>query len=335
MTILTYPIRTGTHFNTGFAFCLASDWARQFDPELEAAMRMRAAEWFGGDRNCQAWEPGGDEFLSPALIEALCMMRTQPRPDFQQWFGHFLPRVSQRQPATLFTPAIVSDRSDGKIAHLDGLNLSRAWCWRSIAPMLGPTERAIATEAADEHLDAAIASPYQRLCRRTLARQFRAARASRRPRLKDVSMLDTSRRTAFNDDHEAFRDSVRRFFAKELIPHLDRWEEQGIVDRDFWNKCGEAGLLCPTVPEAYGGLGLDFGYNAVIDEELGYAGSSAGITLHSDIVADYLVAYGSEEQKALAAADDLGRNPDRDRDDRARRRVRPPGHPHHRGQGRR
>ena len=110
-------------------------------------------------------------------------------------------------------------------------------------------------------------------------------------------MLDTSRRTAFNDDHEAFRDSVRRFFAKELIPHLDRWEEQGIVDREFWNKCGEAGLLCPTVPEAYGGLGLDFGYNAVIDEELSYAGSSAGITLHSDIVADYLVAYGSEEQK--------------------------------------
>ena len=156
LTILTYPIRTGTHFNTAFAFCLASDWARQFDPELEAAMRMRAAEWFGGDRNCQAWEPGGDEFLSPALIEALCMMRTQPRPDFQQWFGHFLPRVSQRQPATLFTPAIVSDRSDGKIAHLDGLNLSRAWCWRSIAPMLGPAERAIAIEAADEHLDAAL-----------------------------------------------------------------------------------------------------------------------------------------------------------------------------------
>jgi len=124
----------------------------------------------------------------------------------------------------------------------------------------------------------------------------RCSRFSPKP-IEGFSMLDTSRRTAFNDDHEAFRDSVRRFFAKELIPHLDRWEEQGIVDRDFWNKCGEAGLLCPTVPEAYGGLALDFGYNAVIDEELSYAGSSAGITLHSDIVADYLVAYGSEEQK--------------------------------------
>ena len=110
-------------------------------------------------------------------------------------------------------------------------------------------------------------------------------------------MLDTSRRTAFTESHELFREQVRKFFEKELTPHLERWEKQEIVDRDFWTKCGEAGLLCPTVPEAYGGLGLDFGYNAVIDEELGYAGSSAGITLHSDIVADYIVGYGTEEQK--------------------------------------
>ena len=111
-------------------------------------------------------------------------------------------------------------------------------------------------------------------------------------------MIDTSRRTAFNEDHEAFRDQVRKFFAKELEPHLDRWEEEGVVERNFWLACGEAGLLCPTVPEEYGGLGLDFGYNAVIDEELSYAGSSAGITLQSDIVAEYIVTYGSEEQKA-------------------------------------
>lgn len=110
-------------------------------------------------------------------------------------------------------------------------------------------------------------------------------------------MLETSRRTCFNEDHQLFRSQVRKFFDRELTPHLERWEGAGIVDRDFWNKCGEAGLLCPTVPEDYGGLGLDFGYNAVIDEELAYAGSTAGITLHSDIVADYLVAYGSEEQK--------------------------------------
>ncbi|HEU0133185.1 MAG TPA: acyl-CoA dehydrogenase family protein [Allosphingosinicella sp.] len=110
-------------------------------------------------------------------------------------------------------------------------------------------------------------------------------------------MLDLSRRTAFAPEHDQFRDSVRRFLDKELIPHMDRWEEEGIIDRAFWNKAGEAGLLCPTVPEEYGGSGLDFGFNAVIDEELAYAGSTAGITLHSDIVADYLVAYGSEEQK--------------------------------------
>jgi acyl-CoA dehydrogenase len=111
-------------------------------------------------------------------------------------------------------------------------------------------------------------------------------------------MLDTARRTVFNADHEAFRGTVRKFFERELTPHLERWEHEEIVDRGFWNKCGEAGLLCPTVPERYGGLGLDFGYNAVIDEELAYAGSTAGITLHSDIVADYIVAYGSEEQKS-------------------------------------
>jgi alkylation response protein AidB-like acyl-CoA dehydrogenase len=110
-------------------------------------------------------------------------------------------------------------------------------------------------------------------------------------------MLDTARRSCFTEDHQLFRDSVRRFFERELTPHLDRWEAAGIVDRGFWNKCGEAGLLCPTVPEEYGGLGLDFGYNAVIDEELAYAGSTAGITLHSDIVADYIVAYGTEDQK--------------------------------------
>ena len=111
-------------------------------------------------------------------------------------------------------------------------------------------------------------------------------------------MIDTAGRTAYNEDHAAFRDQVRKFFAKELTPNLDRYEEEGVVDRSFWRACGDAGLLCPPVPEQYGGLGLDFGYNAVIDEELAYAGSSAGITLQSDIVADYIVHYGSDEQKA-------------------------------------
>jgi alkylation response protein AidB-like acyl-CoA dehydrogenase len=110
-------------------------------------------------------------------------------------------------------------------------------------------------------------------------------------------MIQTQARTAYTQDHDAFRDMVRKLFANEVSPNLDRWEEQGVVDREFWTRCGENGLLCPTVPEAYGGLGLDFRYNAVVDEELAYAGSVAGITLQSDIVADYIAEYGSEEQK--------------------------------------
>jgi hypothetical protein len=155
LKVLTYPIRVGTHFNTAFALILALEWANSFDTPLAELIRERSLHWFGADRDCQAWEPGGDEFLSPALIEALCMARTHPE-DFQAWFGHFLPSVDNRRPLSLFEPAIVSDRSDGKIAHLDGLNLSRAWCWRSIAPLLAPAERNVATSTADEHLAAAL-----------------------------------------------------------------------------------------------------------------------------------------------------------------------------------
>jgi Protein of unknown function (DUF2891) len=155
LPILTYPIRVGTHFNTAFALILSLEWAERFDAPLASLVRERALHWFGADRDCQAWEPGGDEFLSSALIEALCMARTHSD-EFRAWFAHFLPSAANRQPATLFEPAIVSDRSDGKIAHLDGLNLSRAWCWRSIAPRLPPDVRSIAVEAADEHVAAAL-----------------------------------------------------------------------------------------------------------------------------------------------------------------------------------
>lgn len=155
LPILTYPIRVGTHFNTAFALVLALEWAEQFDPTLGELIRERTLHWFGADRDCQAWEPGGDEFLSPALIEALCMARTHAQ-DFPAWFRLFLPGVGRGQPATLFEPAIVSDRSDGKIAHLDGVNLSRAWCWRSIAKLLPDEAGAVANRAADEHLAAAL-----------------------------------------------------------------------------------------------------------------------------------------------------------------------------------
>jgi hypothetical protein len=153
LQVLTYPIRVGTHFNTAFALVLSLEWAEAFDQPLAERIRDRAQDWFGEDRDCQAWEPGGDEFLSPALIEALCMARCHPD-RFREWFKRFLPEVARREPRTLFSPAVVSDRSDGKIAHLDGLNLSRAWCWRSIAPLID--EREIALSAADEHLAAAL-----------------------------------------------------------------------------------------------------------------------------------------------------------------------------------
>jgi hypothetical protein len=144
LDIMTYPIRVGTHFNTSFAMVLSLEWADRFDSVLAAQIRDRSLHWFGGDRDCRAWEPGGDEFLSPALTEALCISRTHPAL-FPRWFAEFLPRVQRREPATLFTPAIVSDRSDGKIAHLDGLNLSRAWCWRELGyPQFADTHLAAA-----------------------------------------------------------------------------------------------------------------------------------------------------------------------------------------------
>ncbi|MDE2434655.1 MAG: acyl-CoA dehydrogenase family protein [Sphingomonadales bacterium] len=110
--------------------------------------------------------------------------------------------------------------------------------------------------------------------------------------------LDSLARSFYTEDHEAFRDTVRRFVADELEPHADAWDEAGLVPREVWPKAGALGLLCPTVPEAYGGLGLDFGYNAIIDEEVSYGTDVAtGFSLQSDIVANYIIQYGSEEQK--------------------------------------
>ena len=153
-----YPVRAGTHFNTAFGIALALEYADAADPRLASLLRGRAAAWYADDAGCQAWEPGGDDFLSPALIEAECMRRVLSPATFAAWFGRFLPDVERRLPATLFQPAGVSDRSDGKIAHLDGLNLSRAWCWRSIAGSLGSDDprSALALDAAERHLAAAL-----------------------------------------------------------------------------------------------------------------------------------------------------------------------------------
>ena len=105
-------------------------------------------------------------------------------------------------------------------------------------------------------------------------------------------------RTLFSNEHEIFRATVGRLLDEECVPHHESWEEQGHIDRAAWLKAGEQGLLCPTVPEEYGGLGTDFLYNVVVDEEIARRGlSGIGWGLHSDIVAPYIVNYGSAEMK--------------------------------------
>ena len=159
LPLATYPVRVGTHYNTAFALRLVLDYTDGTgDTALAALCRDRALAWHGADRDCQAWEPSQDEFLSPTLMEAELMRRVLEPPAFVEWLDRFLPRLAEAQPQTLFVPASVSDRTDGKIAHLDGLNLSRAWCWRGIASALPPEDprRDVALAAADCHLDVAL-----------------------------------------------------------------------------------------------------------------------------------------------------------------------------------
>ena len=155
----TYPLRVGSHFNTAFALALTLDYARCVKHEsLSELIKETALRWHLDDKNCQAWEPGGDEFLSPSLMEAELMRRVLPGEEFVTWFGHFLPDLAQGQPATLFTPATVTDRSDGKIGHLDGLNLSRAWCQRALASALPENDpsAALLRQTAEAHLHSAL-----------------------------------------------------------------------------------------------------------------------------------------------------------------------------------
>jgi len=105
-------------------------------------------------------------------------------------------------------------------------------------------------------------------------------------------------RTIFRPEHELFRAEVRKFLEREIIPHREAWEKAGQISREAWTKAGAAGLLCPTMPEEYGGAGADRLYSAVIIEEMSKVFvSGPGFTLHSDIVAPYILRYGSEEQK--------------------------------------
>jgi acyl-CoA dehydrogenase len=105
-------------------------------------------------------------------------------------------------------------------------------------------------------------------------------------------------RNLFNPEHEEFRNTVRKFIDKEISPYHAQWEEEGVVPRDLWLKAGEAGMLCCTVPEEYGGLGLDYLFDVVVFEEMARSGfSGPGFLIHCDLVATYLKSFGTEAQK--------------------------------------
>ena len=157
---LSYPVRHGVHANTAFATGFALNWARSIDDQpLKLLCTSRAAAWYGRDSNYPAHlEPSGEDFFSPALVEAGLMGRILPQLAFRQWFEKFLPALAKGQPASLLNPAVVSDPGDAKIGHLIGLNLNRAWVWRRLAMLLpdrdplGP----ICEEAAARHYQAAL-----------------------------------------------------------------------------------------------------------------------------------------------------------------------------------
>ena len=156
----TYPIRSGVHPNTAFALCFMLDYARAVgNRPLAKLIEERSRFYFGADAAVPArWEPGGTDFLSPSLIEADLMRRVLPPDEFRPWLRQFLPDLARGEPKSLLTPARVTDRSDPQLVHLDGLNLSRAWCMRSIAAALPADDpaRKVLADSAALHAEAAL-----------------------------------------------------------------------------------------------------------------------------------------------------------------------------------
>ena len=151
----TYAIRTGLHPNTAFGLAFALDYANALGLNaLKDLVVARSRDYFGGDVEYPAkLEPNGSDFLSPALIEADLMRRVLTPPQFADWFHRFLPGLDRGEPKTLLDIAVVTDRSDPQLGHLDGLNLSRAWCMRHIAAALpeGDAWRAVLAAAGYAH----------------------------------------------------------------------------------------------------------------------------------------------------------------------------------------
>jgi hypothetical protein len=159
----TYPVRYGVHSNSAFGLSQALPYARARaqagEGDLLDAMTQAALRWYQADTQYPGgWEPSGHDFLSPALTEAELMAQLLPAAEYDHWLEAFLPGIAEGEPAALFTPAVVSDASDPFIAHLHGLNASRAWCWRRIAEQLPTSDprSAQAWEAADIHAQATL-----------------------------------------------------------------------------------------------------------------------------------------------------------------------------------
>jgi hypothetical protein len=157
---LQYPIRIGEHSQTAFAFGLIHDWARVAgNTAMLGLLESRGRQYYLADRDCPiAYEPSGEDFLSPCLAEADFMRRILAKPDYARWLAAFLPRIPRAASATWLAPGIVTDRSDPKLAHIDGLNLSRAWMLEGIASGLAKNDprRGALTAAAAAHAAAAL-----------------------------------------------------------------------------------------------------------------------------------------------------------------------------------
>lgn len=155
-----YPIRRGVHPNTAFGMALALDYARATArADLDSLLVERSRTYFLSDVDVPAgWEPDGDDFLSRALVEADLMRRVLPGGEFARWFHAFLPELERGEPASLLQPAVVTDRSDPGLVHLDGLNLSRAWCMQAVAVALpdGDAARPVLLAAASRHAEASL-----------------------------------------------------------------------------------------------------------------------------------------------------------------------------------
>ncbi|MGQ9489946.1 MAG: DUF2891 domain-containing protein [Anaerolineae bacterium] len=156
----TYPIRVGTHANTAFGLAFALDYARAAGhTALRDLAMQRSLDYYAADCDCPAgWEPGGNDFFSPCLAEADLMRRVLPSAEFPAWLGRFLPGLAAGEPTCLLTPATVTNRGDGQLAHLDGLNLSRAWHMWAVAVALPPDDprRAVLIDSAERHLEAGL-----------------------------------------------------------------------------------------------------------------------------------------------------------------------------------